>query len=59
MTAANRWVPITDIFGSAVPPDVAVLLREAVQRLTQQGAVTYATRWRALELMAADVIAGP
>ncbi len=56
----EAWVPLSEVLGSAlVPPDVADLLREAVDRMTKSGDVTRAARWRVLELLAADYNAGP
>lgn len=55
----EEWVPLADVFGGAVvPPEVADVVREAVERMLKSGDVTTKARWRAIELWAADYLAG-
>jgi hypothetical protein len=56
----DGWVPLAEIFtGALVPPEVGEVLHEAVERMVKQGDVTERAKWRAIELWAADYLAGP
>jgi hypothetical protein len=56
----ERWVPFRIILGTdAIPPDVAVLLRQVVVMLVESGDVSEKARWQALEFVLADFLAGP
>ena len=55
----TNWVPLVDLFpdtGGAVPPDVADVIRQAVDKLIQSGDVAPESAWRALEFMAAEIL---
>ena len=53
------WVPLSSILGThLVLAEVAVVIKQAVDKLEQSGDVEHATRWKALEFMAAEVLAG-
>ena len=55
----DEWVPLAEIFGSGlVPPEVAAILRGAVEKMQKDHDITNAARWRALEYWAADYLAG-
>jgi hypothetical protein len=57
----EAWVPLAELLGSAlVPPDVAGLVREAVERATETGVMTKKTPWALVEhLCAAYIGAAP
>ena len=56
----TEWVPLAEIFsGALVPPEVAEVLHEAVEKIVKTGDVTERAKWRAIELWAADYLAGP
>jgi hypothetical protein len=56
----NGWAPLEVVLGTRlVPADVASVLNKAIDRLVKTGDVPAETRWRALELMAAEFLAGP
>lgn len=55
----EEWIPLADIFsGAVVPPDVADLLRTAVEKMQKRNEITGKAKWRAIELWAADYLAG-
>ncbi len=52
------WVPLATVFGStSIPPDAALVLRRALGRALDQGDVKPESKWRLLELLAADYLA--
>ncbi len=52
-------VPLDTVFGSRhVPPAVAALVERAVEKMVARDEISDNTRWRALELWAADYLAG-
>ena len=54
----DQWVPIRDVIGSArIPPDVAALLHDLVDRLLASGDITDNARWRAVELATVSLLA--
>jgi ParB-like nuclease domain len=56
----EAWVPLSDIFGSAlVPPDVADVLRLAVEDATDAGLHTRKKPWALLEKLANDYLGTP
>lgn len=58
--ADPTWVPLAKIVGTtSIPPDVAALLQQLIQKLETAGDITPNARWRALELAAADLLAAP
>jgi hypothetical protein len=57
--STERWVKLRAVFGvDAVPEDVAALLRAVVDALVESGDVPESARWRALEFVVADFVAG-
>lgn len=58
-TGREGWTPLHEVLGSArIPPDLAVLLAQAVDKMVAAGDVETDSRWRALEFLLADFIAG-
>jgi hypothetical protein len=56
----DDWVPLSAVLGTGrVPAAVAAVLKQAVDGFVKNGDVTPAGRFRALELLAADWLAGP
>ncbi|MBM0228225.1 hypothetical protein [Micromonospora sp. ATA51] len=56
---AHRLVPIETVLETrSMPADAAAVLTRAVNKLVQTGEVPADQRWRALELLAADYLAG-
>ncbi|MGI5151323.1 ParB N-terminal domain-containing protein [Plantactinospora sp. CA-294935] len=56
---ANRLVPIETILETrSMPADAGSVLARAVDRMVRKGDVPADQRWRALELLAADYLAG-
>ena len=56
---ARQLVPIETILnGRTMPADAAAVVAQAVDRMVRTGDVPADQRWRALELMAADYLAG-
>ncbi|TDB79626.1 hypothetical protein E1182_11980 [Micromonospora sp. KC721] len=57
--SANRLVPIETVVETrTMPADAAAVLARAVNKLVASGEVPADQRWRALELLAADYLAG-
>ncbi|MCW3838585.1 ParB N-terminal domain-containing protein [Micromonospora yasonensis] len=57
--AAGRLVPIETVLETrSMPADAAAVLARAVDKLVRSGEVPADQRWRALELLAADCLAG-
>lgn len=57
--ADEEVVPLRDLFGaSVIPKDAADVIQHAITALVKAGDVTEKARWRAVELLAADFIAG-
>jgi hypothetical protein len=55
----DEWVSLADVIGSiVVPPDVADIIGQAVKAMIAKGDITQKARWRAIELWAADSLAG-
>jgi len=55
----NHWVPLSTVFGvDSVPAPVAAMLRRAVDTMVTSGDITTKAKWRLLELLAADYLAG-
>lgn len=55
----DGWVPLATVFGTdRIPAPAAKVVRDAVERLVTQGEVDPKVRWKALEYMAADHVAG-
>lgn len=58
--AGGQWVPMSTIFGlDVMPVAVARNVRRAVQKMVDAGDITQDALWRAIELWAADALAGP
>ncbi|MEV4819307.1 ParB N-terminal domain-containing protein [Micromonospora tulbaghiae] len=56
---AHRLVPIETVLEArSMPADAAAVLHRAVEKLVRSGEVPADQRWRALELLAADYLAG-
>jgi hypothetical protein len=56
----RQWVPIDTVLGGrTMPAEAAAVLARAVDRMVAAGDVPGAHRWKALELLAADWLAGP
>ncbi|WP_262285958.1 ParB N-terminal domain-containing protein [Micromonospora sp. MA102] len=56
---AHRLVPIETVLETrSMPADAAAVLHRAVEKLVRSGEVPADQRWRALELLAADYLAG-
>jgi hypothetical protein len=54
------WVPLSTVLGTdQIPAAVAVVLNRAIDALVKRGDVPAKQRWLALELLAADTLAGP
>lgn len=52
------WVPLSSILGTAtVPADVALVIKRAVDKLMESGDIDASARWKALEFLAAEVLA--
>lgn len=59
MPRHNKLAPLESIFGvRAMPTDAAAIVAQAVDRMVEHGDVDQHSRWRALELMAADYLGG-
>lgn len=57
---ARQFVPVETILeGRSMPADAAAVLARAVDTAVRRGDVPAEQRWRALELWAADYLAGP
>ncbi|BCJ61546.1 ParB N-terminal domain-containing protein [Micromonospora endophytica] len=57
--AASRLVPIETVIETrSMPADAATVLTRAVNKLVASGEIPADQRWRALELLAADYLAG-
>ena len=54
----ETWVSLAEIFGAHVPPEVAELLRAGLEKMLGDGDVTPKAKWRAVELLMADYLAG-
>jgi hypothetical protein len=55
----GNWTPLATLFpasGGAVPPEVADLIRQAIERLKASGDITSDNAWKALEYMAAEIL---
>jgi hypothetical protein len=53
------WVPIASVFGStAIPADVAMVLRRALKKATESGDATPTAKWKLMEILAAEYLAG-
>ncbi len=56
----SHWVPIASVVNTSnVPAPVAKVLKQAVDKMLREGAITTKARWQALEYLAADYLAGP
>lgn len=56
----DGWVPLSTVFGTdRVPAPVAAVVKRAVDRLVGEEALPADQRWRALEFLAADLLASP
>jgi hypothetical protein len=55
----GRWVSVVEIFGGheMIPPDAAVVVKEAIRAAEYHAALTEAAPWLALEMMAAEFLA--
>jgi hypothetical protein len=55
----TEWVPLTSLLGTAmVPPDVAPVIKEAVDKIAKQEDIKGKAKWRAIEYLCADWLAG-
>jgi len=55
----DDWVPLASVLGGAVvPAEVATVVKSAVDKMLERGDVTGKAKWRAIELWAADYLAG-
>jgi hypothetical protein len=55
----KAWIPLEVLFGSSeVPPGAAQTIRLAVKRMKKAGDLDDTSLWRAIELWAADYLAG-
>lgn len=55
----RQWVPLVSLFGvGEIPADAAGIVYKALERMKGQGDLTNKTLWQALELWAADYLAG-
>jgi hypothetical protein len=55
----EEWVPLAQIFGSAlVPPEAAIVMTAAVEKMQKDHELSNRNRWQALEYWAADYLAG-
>ena len=55
----QEWVQLTSIFGSsAIPKEAAEVITLAVKKLIESGDITAKSKWRAIELWAADCLGG-
>jgi hypothetical protein len=55
----ERWVRLFDILDqSVVPPDAAEVIQRAVDKAVEQGDVRRSSKWKIIELWAADYLAG-
>jgi hypothetical protein len=56
----KQWVPIETVLGGrSMPAEAAALLTKAVDRMVSAGDVPGSQRWKALEYLAGDFLAGP
>ena len=55
----EEWVQLTSIFGgSAIPKEKAERIKEAVEKMVEDGLVPKKRRWQALEVLADCYMAG-
>lgn len=55
----KNWVPLVGLLGSdSIPLDAGRVVKQAIAKMIASGDVTAAAPWRALELWAADYLAG-
>lgn len=55
----RQWVPLVSIFGGGeIPVDAAAIVHQAVQKMRDVGDISEKSLWQALELWAADYLAG-
>lgn len=55
----QAWVPVSTILGSdMIPPDAAQVVKRAVDRMVDAGDIPAKTKWKAIELLSADYLAG-
>lgn len=55
----QAWVPVSTILGGDfIPPDAAQIIKRAIDRMVDAGDVPAKTKWKALELLSADYLAG-
>lgn len=56
----TSWVPLASVIGTdKLPAAAAAVVKRAVDRMVDSGLVTGKARWQAMELWAADYLAGP
>lgn len=59
MSAHRTWIQLSTIIGStAIPPDAAHIIREAVKQIATEHDIPPGNRWRCIEYMAAEYLAG-
>ena len=55
----REWVQLTEIFGgSAIPKESADVIKEAVKKMMENGAIGAKNKWQFIEYLAADYLAG-
>lgn len=55
----DDWVPLASVLGGGVvPQEVATVVKLAVNKMLERGDITTKAKWRAIELWAADYLAG-
>lgn len=53
------WVPLASVFGGdTIPPEAAKVIRHAVEAMVSREQVSAKARWQAIEMWAADYLAG-
>lgn len=58
-SGVGTWVPINSVVGTQnMPAEAAAVVNRALDRMVDAGVITSKTRWRGLELWAADALAG-
>lgn len=55
----QHWVPLAAVFGvGEIPAEAAGIVRKAIEKMKSDGDVTAKNQWQALEMWAADYLAG-
>ena len=55
----QEWVQITSVLGSsAIPKEAAEIITMAIKKMIESGDVNAKSKWKAIELWAADYLGG-